>query len=94
MFKSIIKGGAKLALKLVPNGVLASLIAELLTDAMKKGVKNKEKCAKVCDACSESGKALTTFSDAARDCEFTEDEIENCTAATKSAVEKIIEAAK
>lgn len=94
MIKSIVKGGAKIALKLVPNGVLAAIVAELLTEAMQKGVKNKEKCAKVCDACSESGKTLTTFADAARDCQFDEDEINNCAAATKSAVEKIIEAAK
>lgn len=92
--KTLVKGSAKIALKLIPNGVLAAIIAELLTDAMQKGVKNKERCAKVCDACSESGKAFTTFADAARDCQFDEDEINNCAGAAKSAVQKIVEAAK
>lgn len=94
LIKSIAASTGKLILKMLPNGTLSAIIASLVTDAMQKSVKDKEKCAKVCDACSATGDAFTYAANAVRDCAITEEEVDGIADRVRIAVEKIEEAAK
>ena len=94
IIKSIAAFGGKIALKMLPNGTLSAIIASLVTEVMQKAVRNKEKCAKVCDACSATGDAFTYAANAVRDCAITEEEVDGIADHVRIAVEKIEEAAR
>ena len=94
IIKSIASFSVNLGLKILPNGTLSAIIAAFLTDAMQKAVKDKEKCAKVSDACAASGEAFSYTANAIKDCTITEEEVDGIADRVRVAVEKIEEAAR
>ena len=76
---------------LIPTSTLAAIVASLVTKALAN-IKDKEKALKVCSAASAVADAAKIASDAAKDCEITEDEVNDISASIQFAVKQIREA--
>lgn len=78
---------------LLPASTIAAVIANLITKALAN-IKDKEKAGKIAEASACVADAAKITAEAVKDCEVTEDEVNQVTDAVTKAVIAIKEAAK